>query len=133
MTDADVRPDPAEQVAAMTRTPGGLLALAAVVFLIAYLVFEVLLGTFSFPTLGLVAAVLILVGRYRPAGAAAPLASNPAQFVLGLALFVEGISYLVFDVRGGYLDFGHIEDVVARVAHYAAGGIAGLGAYRLMR
>jgi hypothetical protein len=132
MTEAP-RPSPAAQVTAIAGTPGGLLTLAAVIYLAAYVVFEIALSTYSFPTLGTIAAIFILIGQYRPTGAASVLSGKSALLILGLVLFLEALTFLIYDVRGGYVAVDHIEDLIAQIAHYAAGAVAGVAAFQLMR
>ncbi len=117
----------------MTGSPTDLLSLAALLFLAIYAIFEVILNSWSFPTLGVIASALILVGRYRPTGSASALAGSGAMFILGMILFIEALDYLLYDLRTSQIVFSHIEQLIPQVAHYVAGAIAGLGAYRLMR
>lgn len=132
MTD-ETRQDPGAEMAEMAKTPGGLLGLAAMVFLAGYVIFEVLLNSWSFPTLGTIAAIFILIGRYRPTGAAAIFKGDSAMFVLGMVLFLQALVYLIYDARTLSFQTGHIEQLLGQLTHYVAGAIAGLGAYRMMR
>ncbi len=132
MTD-ETRQDPGAEVAEMTKTPGGLLGLAAMVFLAGYVIFEILLDSWSFPTLGTIASIFILIGIYRATGSAAVFKGDTAMFVLGMIIFLQALVYLISDVRTVDFRFGHIEQLLGQLTHYLAGAIAGLGAYRMMR
>lgn len=132
MTD-DTRQDAGAEMAAMTKTPGGLLGLAAMIFLAGYVIFEIVLNSWSFPTLGTIAAIFILLGRYRATGSAAVFKGDTAMFVLGMVIFLQALVYLIYDVRTLSLQTGHIEQLLGQLTHYVAGAIAGLGAYRMMR
>ncbi|HSL98329.1 MAG TPA: hypothetical protein VK831_07135, partial [Candidatus Deferrimicrobiaceae bacterium] len=93
------RPDMGGQVSEMTRTPAGLVTIAAAIVLALYVIFEVLLAESSVYWVPVVSAALVLVGQFRPTGSASVLRSASTVFVLALVIFIWAVLDLIYSVR----------------------------------
>jgi hypothetical protein len=119
-------------VQAMARSPEGLLVLASVLLIAAWALFSVLLNVDAMPWESLVAAALILAARYLPASPAAGLNTRTSLFVLGFVIFAFAVLSLVWDARNFRSSYDAMF-LVGELVHFAAGALAGLGLWRMMR
>jgi hypothetical protein len=115
----------------MSGSSEGLLALAALATLGVYAVFNVALAYGSASWEAVVAAALILVSRFMPAGPAGGLSGKTAQFALGFVIVGFAALSLIYDVRAL-----HVPDalpLLGEVCNIAAGAIAGFALLRMMK
>ena len=127
--------DPSARIQAeltqMSGSAEGLLALSALATLAVYAVFNVALAYGAASWEAVVAAALILLARFMPSSPAGGLSGKTAMFTLGFVLFGFAALSLIFDIR----NFRGMDalPMVGEVLNIAAGAIAGIALFRMMK
>lgn len=129
MVDGPVEDAAAEEPTAASDFTGneGMVAIAGLILLAVWLVFEVIMGEYGVPTLGVVmAAAAALLPRLNRESVEEVHRLDVLMKILGYGLAIVGLTEIIDDLR-----FGNFEDfisVVAGLAAYAAYAMAFLGA-----
>jgi hypothetical protein len=115
----------------MSGSSEGLLALASLVTLATYAVFNAALAYGAASWEAVVAAALILLARFMPTSPAGGLSGKTAQFALGFVVFGFAALSLIYDIRNihGY----NAVSLLGEICNIAAGALAGFALFRMMK
>ncbi len=127
--------DPAARIQAelaqMSGSAEGLLALAALATIVVYVLFNVALVYGAASWEAVVAAALILLARFMPSSPAGGLSGKTAMFTLGFVIFGFAALSLVSDVRN--LRGIDAIPMVGELLNIAAGTVAGFALFRMLK